>query len=153
MGVHSIKLIDRLSSPSDQLIHHISHILPRNRHQPNQTSQVSFASEYMVLSLEILTSSKRPCPSSMVPPKYLLRSKKLYTNWLIFNNLPATHVSMHYSVVVWLSCDGHMNEFNTWSLCDMGTCLSHSDWGSGHDPGCDKGGPWGMVRHGWDQFA
>jgi len=76
----------------------ISHILPRNRHQPNQTSQVLFASKCTVLNLTILTSAKNPCPSSMDLLKYLLGSNKLYTNWPIFNNLPATYINPHYTM-------------------------------------------------------
>jgi len=34
-------------------------------------------------------------------------------------------------------------------LCDMGT--SQSNRGSGHDPGCNKGSPWGGVEPGWDK--
>jgi len=39
-----------------------------------------------------------------------------------------------------------MMEYGSLILCDMGTCHSHSDWGSGHNLGCNKGGPWGRVR-------
>src|SRR5882724_6064036 len=78
----------------------VSHILPRNRHQLNQTSHVSSVSEYTVSSLATLTSVKRPLPSSMVLWKYLLGSKH-YTNWPIFNNLssrPHNYTLHHHGV-------------------------------------------------------
>jgi len=51
------------------------------------------------------------------------------------------------------SHDGHMTEYDALILCDMGMHCSHSNWGSGHDLGCDKGGPWGGVGCGQDQSA
>ena len=89
-------LIDSPVLPIDSFT--ISHVLLRNRHCPNQ-SHVSFASKCMVLKLAILTSVKRPHPSSMVLPKYLLRSERFNTNWPIFNNLQAICVTPHYNVV------------------------------------------------------
>jgi len=53
----------------------------------------------MVLQLAIPTSVKRPPTLSIVLPKYLLRSKKLDTNQPMFNNLPETHITMHYNVL------------------------------------------------------
>src|SRR5882724_7580640 len=93
-----------LSSLTDSLVilidsSIISHNLLRNRCWPNQTFRVSFASKCMVLQLAICTSVKRAPMLSKVLLKYLLGSKKFNTSWPIFNNLPATCITMHYNGV------------------------------------------------------
>src|SRR5882724_1253225 len=57
---------------------------------------------------------------------------------------PARHM------VACSSCDGHVTEYGDLVLFGMGTHLSCSDWGSGHDLGCRKGGSWGGVGHSQD---
>src|SRR5882724_1849666 len=71
---------DMLSSSIDSLIPQTdsfieSHICPRSRHQPNQTSCVSFASGCMAFQFATLTFVKRTLIVSKVLPTYLVKSK------------------------------------------------------------------------------
>jgi len=52
-----------------------------------------------------------------------------------------------WHVVVQSSHDGHVTSDGAqipWAI------WVHSNKGSGHNLGCDKGGPLGMIGHGWD---
>jgi len=50
----------------------------------------------MVLQLATHTSVRKAPTLSKVLLMYLLRSKRFDTSWLIYNNLPATHITMLY---------------------------------------------------------
>jgi len=65
-----INLIDRLSSPSDRLIHCISH-LSEEETLAKLNPHVSFASEYMALQFATLTSVKRAMVSRSLKHIYL----------------------------------------------------------------------------------
>jgi len=99
-----MKLIDRLSSPSDQLIH-VSHICLSKRHWPNWTSCGSFASEYTALQFSTLTSVKKAHTVSKVLPTYLLRSKSwIQAGWFTANCLTMPYSMIHNEVLGWCGC-------------------------------------------------
>jgi len=87
-----VKLINRLSCPSDWLIHYISHPSEK-RHQLNWTSHVSFASEYMALQFSTCTSVRKALTVSMVLQTYLLGSK----SWIQAGQFTANHLTTPYT--------------------------------------------------------
>jgi len=93
MEGHAKLKIDSPVPLTDSFI--VSHTLLRNRHRPNQTSCVSFASEYTVSIFAILASAKRPLPSSTVLLKYLLGSKGSIQT-ADFQQPPRKRINMHY---------------------------------------------------------
>ena|SRR5882724_8509302 len=73
------------------------HIHLRNRHQPNQTSHVSFASECMASQFAILNSVKRTPSMSRVLPMHLVESRKIGYK---LANITTNHLTMPYNMSV-----------------------------------------------------